>query len=424
MRIKECVGGWTLDAGCACIPAYHFPHISCRFAADENRPVAFGRAAFPFLLSALLALSALLLTGCATSRLGVARKDFYQHNFDAAAEALAEIPENDRNYVLDLMERGMIHHTAGDYRAANTDWIQANERIKALDYLSVSEKTASLVINDAVETYTGAPFERSLMHAFTAKNYFALAQWNEAGVEARLIADGLQALNGFPDDPYSRYVSALGFELIRDFSGAKLEYSRANALVKHLDIDQQSGHITVASTNLLKRTKVPTNSGELICLVALGRTPTVRRNPRSNITWGNHPYVEILHKERYLGRSYTLNTTASLLAATQRRIAAIKAAKTATRIVLKESISHAVAEHDAFLGEVLRIILYAFETPDTRGWETLPMWLQVARVPCPKDLDEFTVVFHSAAGRELKRETITAPITKRDDKHVAFIRAW
>ncbi len=369
-------------------------------------------------------LSALLLTGCSSTRVGVARENYYQRNFGQAAEALAEIPEGDRDQVLALMERGMIHHTSGDYKSANTDWIEANDQIVKLDYYRVSEGAASLVINDTTQTYTGAPFERSLLHAFTAKNYLALAQWQDAAVESRLIADGLKELNEFPDDPYSRYVSGLGFELIRDFSGAKLEYGKADELTKHLTIDELSGHIAPATTNTTTKAKSPPTGAELICLVAIGRAPRVGRNPRSNAIWGSHPYVEILHKGRTLGRSYTLNTTASLLAATQRRIAALKAAKTATRIVLKETIANAVSEQNTFLGEILRLILYAMEMPDERGWGTLPMWLQVARMPCPKGLTEFTVVFRNSAGTELKRETVTSPITSRDDKYVSFIRVW
>jgi len=365
-----------------------------------------------------------LASGCSTSRLGAARENYYLHNFDRATESLTEIPDDDRNQVLALMERGMIRHTSGDYKGANTDWLEANEQIGKLDYFSVSEGTTSLIINDTTQTYTGAPFERSLLHAFTAKNYFALAQWHEAAVESRLIADGLEALNGFPDDPYSRYVCGLGFELIRDYSGAALEYRKADALAKHLTIDAATGHISPATTNLAIKAKAPKQAAELICLVSLGRAPTPERRPRSNATWGNRPYVEILHNGRTLGRSYTLNTTGRLLAATQKRIAAIKTAKTATRIVLKESIANAVSEQNAFLGEILRLILYAIEVPDSRSWETLPMWLQVARVPCPRDLETYTVVFRNTAGKELKREVITNPITNRDDKFVSFVRAW
>ena len=377
------------------------------------------------ILSCVGVLSVVILaSGCSSTRLGAARENYYRGDFVQAAEALTEIPDEDKNEVLALMERGMIRHTTGDYKAANADWLEANEVISELDYFSVSEGASSLVINDTTQTYSGAPFERSLLHAFTAKNYLALAQWHDAAVESRLIADGLEALNKFPDDPYSRYVSGLGFELIRDSSGAALEYRKANALTKHLSIDERTGRITPATTNLSSVAKAPRPAAELICLVGLGRAPTPERRPRSNAAWGNRPYVEILHNGRTLGRSYTLNTTGRLLAETQKRIAAIKAAKTVTRIVLKESIASAVSEQNAFLGEILRLILYAIEAPDSRSWETLPMWLQVARVPCPKELDRYTVVFRNTAGKEIKREIVTSPITNRDSKYVSCIRAW
>lgn len=370
-------------------------------------------------------LPALLLSGCATSRLETARANYYQNQLDRAALALDTSSGGNRNRVLTFMERGMIHHTRGDYAKATTDWLEANAHIRDLDYLSVSESTTSLIINDTTQTYTGAPFERSLLHAFTALNYFALAEWHEAAVEARLIADGLESLNGFPDDPYSRYVAGVAFEMIRDFNGARLEYTRANALATHLTIAPQSGHIGPVSTNQPPPSTTQSTTDELICFVSIGRAPPAgKSSPRHNATWGSRPYAEILHNGKCIGRSYTLNTTGNLMAATQKRIAALKAAKTATRIILKESIANAVAEENTFLGEVLRLILYALETPDTRSWQTLPMWLQVARIPCPPDIQNITVVFRNTAGTPLKRAPLTTPLHTRDHKHITLIRAW
>ncbi len=381
---------------------------------DAPRLSAIRRAAF------LVALAPLLVAGCSTARLGTARAQYYRGNYDQAAETLEDLATDDRNMVLALMERGMIHHTRGDYAGSNADWIDAAAQIEKLDYLSVSEGATSLIINDATQTYTGAPYERSLLHAFTAKNYFALSLWHEAAVEARLIADGLADLNGFPDDPYSRYVAGVAFEMIRDFSGAKIEYSKANELTKHLAIDGQSGRIAQADATAATHHPPP---AELVCLIGIGNAPTPNVTPRSNARWGKKPYVEVLCNGSVLGRSHTLSTTASLLTATQRRIAALKAAKTATRIVLKETIAAAVSEQNSFLGEVLRLILYALEAPDTRGWETLPMWLQVARVPCPTEPSEVTLVFRSAAGVEVSRQRLTPPFAKRDSKIVIFARS-
>jgi len=386
---------------------------------------AASRTATPSRLAAGMLL-AVTLAGCATSGIGNARRHFYGNRLPAAAESLAELNDTSKDHVLALMERGMIHHTGGDHASAIRDWLDAAVRIQELDYVRLSEKTTSMVINDRTETYTGRPYERALLHAFTAKSYFALGQWREAAVEARLIADGFENLNGFPDDAYTRYIAGLAFELIRDFNGSRIEYTHADTLTPLLRIDPASGSVGPTGAPPASVSSAAVNS-ELICLITIGRVPPypARAATMRDANWGLHPYAEIVHDGKSLGRSYTLNSTGNLAARTEARIAAIKAAKTVARIVIKDSIANAVAENNALLGEVLRLLLFALEMPDTRHWETLPHWLQVARVPCPPSLESFDVVFRNAAGGTLRRTTVPAPsLTRSDGKTIAILRAW
>lgn len=363
-----------------------------------------------------------LLGGCASTGINAARNQFYSGRLTEASASLSEIDDTHRDSVLILMERGMIQQARGDYPASIRDWLDAAERIRQLDYVRLSEKASSLVINDRTETYTGKPYERALLHAFTAKSYFALGQWREAAVEARLITDGFENLNGFPDDAYSRYVAGLAFEMIRDFNGSRLEYTRADALTPALRIDPGTGR--VSPTNAPVPTVAASDSAELVCLLAIGNASSSLHARESGTRWGGAPYAEFFHEGRRLGRSYTLNTTAELAARTEQRIAVIKAAKTVGRIVIKESIANAVADNNALLGEILRLLLFALEMPDTRCWETLPLWLQVARVPCPPDMESFEVVIRNAAGRPLRQTVINAPLMRSDGKIIAILRAW
>lgn len=383
-------------------------------------------AATPLRLASALLL-AVVLAGCASSGIGQARRQFYEGKLSEAGESLVELDDDaGKDRVLLLMERGMIHHTGGDHAFAIRDWLDAADRIQELDYVRLSEKTTSMIINDRTQTYTGRPYERALLHAFTAKSYFALAQWREAAVEARLLADGFENLNGFPDDAYSRYVAGLAFELIRDFNGSRIEYGRADGLTTLLRIDPTSG--SIAPTNAPPAgISADMNGGELIFLISIGRVPPypAHRPAMHNTNWGLNPYAEIIHNGKILGRSYTLNTTGNLAARTERRLAAIKVAKTVTRIVIKDSIANAVADNNPLLGEVLRLLLFALEMPDTRQWETLPHWLKVARVPCPPDIDTVEVVFRNASGRTLRRTTVpVSAMTRSGDKTIAILRVW
>ena len=361
-------------------------------------------------------------TGCASSGLGRARSRFYGGDFENAAQTLEERPIRNRDQVLVLMERGAAWQAAGAHDHAIRDWLEAADIINALDYIRLSEKATSLIINDATQTYSGWPYERALLHAFTAKSFFALGQWHSAAVEARLIADGLENLNGFPDDPYTRYVAASAFEAIRDFNGSRIEFTKANELTPHIWIDPTTGIIT-PGTNAPPDRAPPDR--ELICFIGIGRAPIfTMRSSAQNLRWGTNPYVEVHSGGNLLGRSYTLKTTAALAAATERRIAAIQAAKTVTRIVIKESIASAVEENNVLLGGLLRILLFATEIADTRSWQTLPNWLQVARVPLPENATEIELRFKTSSGATLRRMTIPHDLPQTDGKRFFNARAW
>jgi uncharacterized protein len=375
-------------------------------------------------LLCLASLAAILLagSGCVSSSLGRARNTFYGGAFEQAAQTLTERPGRDRDMLLMLMERGTAWQAAGEHKRATQDWLDAADVIQALDYVRLSEKATSLILNDATQTYAGRPYERALLHAFTAKSFFALGQWRSAAVEARLIADGLENLNGFPDDPYTRYVAATAFEWIRDFNASRIEYAKADELIPHLRIDPGTGIIT-PGTNAPQDQVAPPR--ELICFIGIGRAPMFTMgSPAQNFRWGPTPYVEVHCGNKVLGRSYTLMTTTALAADTERRIALIQAAKTVTRVVIKDSIASAVEENNVLLGGILRIALFAIETPDTRSWQTLPNWLQVARVPLPEDTTDIELHFKTATGTTLKRIPLPPETPQVDGRHVFTARAW
>ena len=365
------------------------------------------------------------VVGCASPSLRRSRSRFYSGSFEEAAETFNESPTRNRDHVLMLMERGTAWQAASEHQRAVEDWLEAADLIRALDYIRLSETASSLIINDATQTYSGRPYERALLHSFTAKSFFMLGQWHSAAVEARLIADGLENLNGFPDDPYTRYVAATAFELIRDFNGSRIEYTKADELTSQIRIDPTTGIIT-PGTNAPAEPPSPPER-ELILFSGIGRAPMFNMGPPAqNARWGSGPYVEIRQGNKILGRSHTLMTTTSLARDTERRIAAIQTAKTVTRIVIKESIASAVEENNTLLGGMLRIFLYATEAPDTRSWQTLPNWLQVARVPLPdNDVHEIQLNFKSSGGTTLKTQTIDIrELPETDGKYIYQTRAW
>ncbi len=370
------------------------------------------RAAVRIGIGGVAAAALLALAGCATQALNTARRDFYQGRFDQADRALERrIPSKDR--VLFLMERGMIRLFNGDYERSARDFIDAYDRLVELETYSLSRGGASMVVNDTVQDFRGFPYERTLLHAFTAKSHFGRGAWENAAIEARRLIQSLnpEVLGSYPDDAYSRYVAGAALELIGDTSNARLQYQKAGELAPDAGIDPDTGR--------LGGDPATPRDAELLVFAMMGRAPRLdsANLPDLNV------YAEIYAGEKRLGRSYLLTDTADLASTSYQKDAARRAAKTIARIAAKETLAHQIEKDNALLGELTRLILIGIlEQPDTRRWETLPRYLHVARVPCPPDLREYTIVFMSGSGVPIARRTVTNPLQRNGALFVSFAR--
>jgi hypothetical protein len=238
--------------------------------------------------------------------------------------------------------------------------------------------------------------------------------WDDAAVEARRIAKSLDNLDGFPDDPYSRYVAGFCFEMLDEPADAAIEYGKVAQLLPALGIDPATGRIGgPAATNA---------ENELVCFVLVGRLAGPGA-AAANTRWGPAPYAEFYADGRFLGRSHPLTNVRHLMTLTQRKEAAMKTAKTVTRIIVKDQVAHAVSDHNEILGALTWLALFAMEQPDTRQWESLPLHLGVARVRCPPDLKSYTVTIKNSSGVAVEQRSVTAPISRHGNTRFSFLRA-
>ncbi len=366
-----------------------------------------------------------LVAACATQALNAARSDFYAGRFDAANRVLdRSLPSTDR--VLFLMERGTIRLFLGDYENSIKDLVEAADEAELLATYSVSRGGASMVVNDTVQSYRGFPYERTLLHAFAAKAHLARGDWELMAVESRRAIDTLtpEARGDYPDCAYARYLAGFGLEMIGDPSNAALQYREAGRLLNTIAIDEQTGRLAPrAGTNDLARIDSTPWPSELVCFVMSGHAPRGNNVWRDDFTIQGSGYAEIVADGRLLGRSYALSDTMDLAFTTEQKEIARRMVKTVARVAIKESIAKQLEQNDEFLGALARFVLIGLlEQPDTRRWETLPRYLQVARVPCPPDLTSFTVVYRSNNGVELRREEISQPLQRRGLTYVSFCR--
>ena len=67
------------------------------------------------------------------------------------------------------------------------------------------------------------PFERRADVRILAKDYLAAPNWDYAAICARNIIK-LEALDGFPDIAYGRFIAGFCLELINDEGNAAIQY--------------------------------------------------------------------------------------------------------------------------------------------------------------------------------------------------------
>lgn len=363
------------------------------------------------------------LAGCSTPPLQTARANFNAGRFEQAEQSLKQLPpQEDKDTVLYLMERGMIRQNLQQFTASAADWRKAASTDYILETYSLSQGASSLIVNDRVLSFRGMPFERTLLFAFLAKDYLALADWDYAGICARNIIKRLENLDDFPDMPYCRYLAGFCLEMIYDEGNAAIQYKQVPKLLPDIYVDEDSGQIlskTQKDAQPIQAEKGWPN--ELVCFILIGCTPP-GDNPYSIRYSDAAPYAEIYQNDRYLGRSYPLSNTEDLMIASEKRMAAIQLAKDAARIAVKETISSSIEQGNQTLGVLTRLLLFSMEMPDTRRWETLPLWLEVARTPCPGNLTSYTVVFKDNAGNTTGTKTVTAPITRNGNIFFSFCR--
>lgn len=344
--------------------------------------------------------------GCVTVPLESSLRHFDRGDLESADQGLAAIPEGP-DTVLHLMERGLIRQLRRDYDGSAADLQRAIQIEESLETHSLSKAGASMVVNDSVLAFRGLPYERTYLHVFQARNFLARGQWEAAAVEARNIIRRQEHLDGFADDPYSHYVAALCLAIAGDHEAAAFQYRLASLLAPQINLDTATGRFlsSLSASNTIAQA-APAH--ELICLVDM------------DSAWGPDAGAEIYARGQFLGTARVLTDIASLRELHQEKMAGRRMAKTVARIALKEAIAGAIAVHNKDLGDTVRFLLFAMETPDGRTWRTLPRLLAVARVPCPADLTSFDVVFRSYRGT--RRITVLAPMARKDRAIVSFCR--
>jgi len=352
-------------------------------------------------------LSAVVLTqGCASSGpLSDARSQFFSGQPEAALETLETESVANRNRLLAHLDRGLIAHTAGEYEQSISAFKSAADLVDQLDYVSVSQQSASLITNDWVTTYKGEYSERLWIHSFQMMNFLILGKPESAAVEAR---QALQVLDEHGDnlknDWYTRALIAMSFEAAGKADSAHIEYKKllletgrdvglarrawqnAKRLGRQQDADKFKDLITAsASTDKSK--------GELVVFVQTGSIPhkiagQIYLDPSLYASFPVYPEIPrpdvnlLVTKDGVDHHADVLNVqlvdiSRAALAARGTQIST----KQILRIAAKKGVVDAVSDESEVLGALFTVAFLGSEIADTRSWETLPAHVSLVQIP-------------------------------------------
>lgn len=138
----------------------------------------------------LLAAAGLLTTGCQTYQQKNKVITYWRHGdlTQAVAEAKAEANKNagDKDAVIWRLEEGTVLRGAGDYRASNQAFTQAENKMD--DYAQMAkvrlgQETGALLSNQANLAYEGRSYDGIMLDTYKALNYLALGETAKARPE-------------------------------------------------------------------------------------------------------------------------------------------------------------------------------------------------------------------------------------------------
>lgn len=386
-----------------------------------DRPLGFARRAGAFLL-------VLTLGGCATysATRGAIEADLAAGRYDQALRLLAARPVPERDRVLHLLDKAMIQRLAGDYDASNASFEAAKQLIERLATLSVTETSATFLVNDATAAYVGEPFEQALLHAYAALNYLDLGDHEAARVEALQVDLTLQALAEDDDgalakDPFARYLAGIIYEMRGEESDALISYRKAYQAYKaHAklypigvpdalkeDLLRLTGRLGLGNEHEKFREAFARanwsdpgrKEGEIVVLLHNGLAP-IKRERRTVVVPPSAPQVVSLalpdYEPRFSpvqsarvvvgGREMPLETVENINAiATQTLKARLPAitARALARAVAKFKLTETARREDKAAGLIANVAGLLTERADTRSWLSLPGEIRMARLRLP-----------------------------------------
>jgi hypothetical protein len=178
-------------------------------------------------------LAAAVAAGCSSyaRHAPLFRDALAREDYDAALAEVEKIGTSGSE-LLYCYEKGLILHERGDYAESNRVLERAEQVLDELYTRSISREVAAVTVSEAVAKYRGDPFEAVMVNYYKIINYLHLGLVEDALVECRRLNLRLQMIHdagetGFVEAPFLQYVTALVYELGREWDSAGVSYRTA-----------------------------------------------------------------------------------------------------------------------------------------------------------------------------------------------------
>jgi hypothetical protein len=225
-------------------------------------------------------------------------------NYAAAIETIEKDKKklyNSEDAFLFEFDLGLLYHYDKDYKTSIKHFAKAEEILDELYTRSIANEAAALLTNDNIRPYRSYPFEIQWLYQTQILNYLALGEIDEAVVEARRALLAIQSLQEKEEDKFNesgalQYLIALSFEWQKSEDDARIAYNNAKKNFEN------SGHAPKLAT------EVPENEQEIIVVGYAGLSPVLGENK----FWGTYAKdgVLFLHYKDANGKQQTITLVA------------------------------------------------------------------------------------------------------------------
>lgn len=408
--------------------------------------------------------------GCASQygRFSGVERELAHDNYasaDAELEKMGSKPRS-KEYLLYLLNKGLILHYAGRWEESNRYFDQAELKMDEI-YRNLATQTAALAINDYLLPYQGEDYEKVIVNYYRALNYVHLGELDEALVECRKVDHKLTVLNDrydpknvYREDAFIHYLSALIYEAQGELNDAFIDYRKAHEIYKSDFLPNYglspppdlSGDLLRTSSALgfqpefdeyrstfPSATWIPEEDwetkGEIVLIVEMGEIGEKREREMSATFPGyvlkvatpwlprEKPRVRGVHLS--VAETFVVPSVVENLNAIAVKNLEDKSGRILARAVARAAAKYGVAkagekvakkvegnnQEDSIFPRLVRGILNLLgvvtEHADTRGWSLLPGEILMARVPLPPGVYDLRVDFRVDRGRKVEPRTVS-----------------